>query len=226
MISENPGGVAGAEPGERGASRKGEVAPNALMRPVHADMMTRVRNTAKWSQLYKSGPSFPPKHKVLFINQDDEDGPASPKQGLDEDAPDGMNGDIGKNIENRAKAHGPGELASPALNEILSSGTHKHHNQSEFDDMGKMYPGGENMIPGQENFGLPQGRHPGQHQPAVDQMGNIKVFQKMKSDETQYRMGGPDAATHTAGAHGPAMSASKQPGQPASRGRSSSHMKR
>jgi hypothetical protein len=35
-------------------------------------MMKKVRGTAKWSQLYKSGTSFPPKHKVLFINQDEE----------------------------------------------------------------------------------------------------------------------------------------------------------
>ena len=34
--------------------------------------MKKVRGTAKWSQLYKSGTSFPPKHKVLFINQDEE----------------------------------------------------------------------------------------------------------------------------------------------------------
>jgi len=32
------------------------------------DMMKRVRSTAKWHQLYKSGTTFPPKHKVLFIN--------------------------------------------------------------------------------------------------------------------------------------------------------------
>jgi hypothetical protein len=39
-----------------------------LLKPANADMMQRVRTTAKWSQLYKSGSTFPPKHKVLFIN--------------------------------------------------------------------------------------------------------------------------------------------------------------
>mgnify|MGYP000594872878 CR=1 FL=1 len=37
-------------------------------------MMSRVRKTAfKWSDNHKTGASFPPKHKVLRINQDDED---------------------------------------------------------------------------------------------------------------------------------------------------------
>jgi hypothetical protein len=36
--------------------------------PVGQDMLQRVRKTAKWSQLYQTGASFPPKHKVLFIN--------------------------------------------------------------------------------------------------------------------------------------------------------------
>lgn len=154
------------------------------MRPVHADMMKRVRNTAKWSQLYKSGPSFPPKHKVLFINQDDEDGQLLKEQGAEEDSKDAMNGDISKNVERQVKPLGAEDLASPQLNEILSSGTHKHHTQSEFDDIGKAYPPGENLTLAQENFSLPQGRHPGPIQPSGDQMSNIKVYQKMKSDDT------------------------------------------
>ena len=36
-------------------------------------MMKRVRGTAKWSQLYKSGPSIPPKNKASFLNNDDDD---------------------------------------------------------------------------------------------------------------------------------------------------------
>ena len=40
----------------------------SLLEPLGKDMMSRIRKTAKWSQLYQSGPSFPPKHKVLFIN--------------------------------------------------------------------------------------------------------------------------------------------------------------
>jgi len=37
-------------------------------------MKGRVRKTAfKWSENNKTGASFPPKHKVLMINQDDED---------------------------------------------------------------------------------------------------------------------------------------------------------
>lgn len=39
-----------------------------LLKNANADMMKRVRTTAKWSQLYKSGITFPPKHKVLFIS--------------------------------------------------------------------------------------------------------------------------------------------------------------
>lgn len=39
---------------------------------TNMDMLQKVRKTAKWSQLYKSGTSFPPKHKVLFINQDED----------------------------------------------------------------------------------------------------------------------------------------------------------
>jgi DNA mismatch repair ATPase MutS len=36
-------------------------------------MLQKVRKTAKWSQLYKSNPTFPPKHhKVMYIDQDDE----------------------------------------------------------------------------------------------------------------------------------------------------------
>lgn len=209
MISEDPGGASGVEAGDHAGGRKAGLAPNALIRPVHADMMTRVRQTAKWSQLYKSGPSFPPKHKVLFINQDDEDGPDGQKQGQEEEGRDGANGDFVKHADNRAKPRGAGELASPALNEILSSGTHKHHNQSEFDDMGKMYPGGEGLLPGQEHFGMAQGRLQGPQQQAMDQMSNIKVFQKMKSDETQYRMAGPDAGANGVGAHGPGGSAAE-----------------
>lgn len=36
-------------------------------------MMKRVRGTAKWSQLYKSGPSIPPKNKASFLNHEDDD---------------------------------------------------------------------------------------------------------------------------------------------------------
>lgn len=145
-------------------------------------MMKRVRNTAKWSQLYKSGPSFPPKHKVLFINQDEDEGQISPKV-TDEDN-DGLNADAGKAVDGLGKPRGVDEMASPQLNEILSSGTHKHHNQSDFDDMGKIFPAGESLAVAQENFSLPQRRHQGQLQPSADQMSNVKVFQKMKSDDT------------------------------------------
>jgi hypothetical protein len=142
LISEHPNGT--GDDGDRDASRKyGEVTPSTLMRPVHADMMQRVRNTAKWSQLYKSGPSFPPKHKVLFINQDDEDGQGTPKQGEEDLTKEGINNDISK--MDHPKPLGAEELASPQLNEILSSGTHKHHNQSDFDEIGKIFPTGENM---------------------------------------------------------------------------------
>jgi hypothetical protein len=36
-------------------------------------MMKRVRGTAKWSQLYKSGPSIPPKNKASYLNNDEEE---------------------------------------------------------------------------------------------------------------------------------------------------------
>ena len=44
-----------------------------LMKPISADMMNRVRKTAKWSQLYKTGPSIPPKNKASFLNDPDEE---------------------------------------------------------------------------------------------------------------------------------------------------------
>ena len=45
-----------------------------MLQPAAADMKGRVRKTAfKWSENNKTGASFPPKHKVLMINQDDED---------------------------------------------------------------------------------------------------------------------------------------------------------
>jgi len=44
------------------------------LQPAAANMKGRVRKTAfKWSENNKTGASFPPKHKVLMINQDDED---------------------------------------------------------------------------------------------------------------------------------------------------------
>jgi hypothetical protein len=36
-------------------------------------MMNRVRKTAKWSQLYKTGPSIPPKNKASFLNNDEDE---------------------------------------------------------------------------------------------------------------------------------------------------------
>lgn len=46
---------------------------DTLIKPVNANMMNRVRKTAKWSQLYKTGPSIPPKNKASFLNRDDEE---------------------------------------------------------------------------------------------------------------------------------------------------------
>ena len=97
LISENH---LGDDKDDRGVSRKSEAAPGALIKPVNADMLTRVRNTAKWSQLYKSGPSFPPKHKVLFINQDEEEGQMTPKRAGEEDNKDAMNADAGTKLDN------------------------------------------------------------------------------------------------------------------------------
>jgi hypothetical protein len=36
-------------------------------------MMNRVRKTAKWSQLYKTGASIPPKNKASFLNIDEDE---------------------------------------------------------------------------------------------------------------------------------------------------------
>lgn len=51
---------------------------NALKDPFDkpaANMMKKVRGTAKWSQLVETKPTFPPKHKVLFMNQDKDTAP-------------------------------------------------------------------------------------------------------------------------------------------------------
>jgi hypothetical protein len=80
------------------------------MKPVTADMMKRVRGTAKWSQLYKSGPSIPPKNKASFLNNDD-----------DEDQE-------GENAEGRGAVDRKNEDA------LMSNGTYRHM-QNEFDDM-------------------------------------------------------------------------------------------
>jgi hypothetical protein len=36
-------------------------------------MMKRVRKTAKWSQLYQTGPSIPAKNKASFLNNPDDE---------------------------------------------------------------------------------------------------------------------------------------------------------
>ena len=46
--------------------------------------MNRVRKTAKWSQLYKTGPSIPPKNKASFLNNPDDE--------EDDDAPENKDG--------------------------------------------------------------------------------------------------------------------------------------
>jgi hypothetical protein len=118
-------------------------------------------------------------------------------------------------------------LASPQLNEILSTGTHKHHNQSEFDEIGKIFPVGDSLAVVQENFSLAQRRHQGGPlQPGVEQMSNVKVFQKMKSDDTQYRIGAHEASPNVQTAHGTAIAAVKQSASPAGRKHTSSNMKR
>jgi len=57
-------------------------------------------------------------------------------------------------------------------------------------------------------------------------MSNIKVFQKMKSDETQYRMPGAEGGPSVGTAQGGTVAASKQSSQSPHRRQSSSHMKR
>ena len=107
------------------------------MKPVNADMMNRVRHTAKWSQLYKSGPSFPPKHKVLFINQE-EDVNQTAQQVTEEDTNQGFNNDLSK-MDQTANRNAGDDLGTPQLNEIMSNGTQKHHaRESDFDEMGKI----------------------------------------------------------------------------------------
>jgi len=36
--------------------------------------MQRVRGIPKWHELYKSGPSMPPKNKAQFLNNDNDEG--------------------------------------------------------------------------------------------------------------------------------------------------------
>ena len=56
------------------AAKTAYINEKQLLQPAAADMKGRVRKTAfKWSENNKTGASFPPKHKVLMINQDDED---------------------------------------------------------------------------------------------------------------------------------------------------------
>ena len=73
-------------------------------------MMKRVRGTAKWSQLYKSGPLIPPKNKASFLNNDD-----------DED------------LENE-NADGQGQVDRKNEDALMSNGTYRHL-QNDFEDM-------------------------------------------------------------------------------------------
>ena len=98
-------------------------------------MMKRVRGTAKWSQLYKSGPSIPPKNKASYLNNDEED-----------DREDNA-GDA--NLQNRKND----EM------QLMSSGTYRHL-QNDFDDMQEIGMSGEmgrNPMDGQ------RGSHGGIH---------------------------------------------------------------
>lgn len=97
-----------------------------LLKPANADMMQRVRTTAKWSQLYKSGSTFPPKHKVLFINQDDENA---------------------EDTEIQSKPHtGEGQSHTGARNagrqgadiDAVSPGTYRNQIQNDFDEVGRL----------------------------------------------------------------------------------------
>lgn len=44
-----------------------EIDERKLLKPIQADMMKRIRSTAKWSQLHKSGQSIPAKVKILEL---------------------------------------------------------------------------------------------------------------------------------------------------------------
>ena len=63
-------------------------------------------------------------------------------------------------------------------------------------------------------------------QPGADQISNVKVFQKMKSDDTHYRIGAHDASPAMQAAHGAAIGGVKQSASPGSRKHTSSNMKR
>lgn len=57
---------------------------------------------------------------------------------------------------------------------------------------------------------MAQRRHQGgQVQPGADQISNVKVFQKMKSDDTQYRIGAHEASPAMQAAHGSAIAGVK-----------------
>ena len=44
-----------------------EIDERKLLKPIQADMMKRIRGTAKWSQLHKTGQSIPAKVKILEL---------------------------------------------------------------------------------------------------------------------------------------------------------------
>ena len=82
------------------------------MRPVNADMMKRVRGTAKWSQLYKTGPSIPPKNKASFLNNDDED-----EEEDNQETKGDINGTYRNDFEQDDATRVPFDVTRPVTNE-------------------------------------------------------------------------------------------------------------
>lgn len=103
------------------------------MQPAAADMKGRVRKTAfKWSENNKTGASFPPKHKVLMINQDDED--------AEENEDDEVNDLPKPRMQDGAPVRsGENTMVGEITNLDMSPGTYRNNiGSQEFDEVGKL----------------------------------------------------------------------------------------
>jgi hypothetical protein len=103
-----------------------------LLQSAAADMKGRVRKTAfKWSENNKTGASFPPKHKVLMINQDDEDA----EENEEEDQTD-----IPKpRMQDVPLRSGENTMGEQITNLDMSPGTYRNNIQTnDFDEVGKL----------------------------------------------------------------------------------------
>ena len=98
-------------------------------------MAGRVRKTAfKWSENNKTGASFPPKHKVLMINQDDEDA-----EDQDDDDQEGIQQKPRMQEIIPETRTGSNTLQQELTNLEMSPGTYRNNIQTnDFDEVGKL----------------------------------------------------------------------------------------